>query len=250
MLLASEAPTALIIRRGPSTHYCTIGWDRRTDEFTLGQWFKGRIDRHCCNLSPDGKHFIYLARKGGPNSETGGAWTALSKAPYLKAIGLWALGKSTYGCFGGHFIDNNRYWIQGYEKELRSPDNLVRADQHPYSDHAVCHCSELYSGGWKWIDEKDAKRLNALYGFQKRVSIDWILRKSSGDFTDYELVDTFTGKIQRFPDWEWADMDGERLVWCEKGKLWAAGVDETGLINSKVLYDFNPMVFEPRVAPY
>ena len=61
VLLAREAPYAVVIRRGPAKQVCTVGWDRSTDAFTLGQWFKGRIYERRSDLSPDGKHLIYFA---------------------------------------------------------------------------------------------------------------------------------------------------------------------------------------------
>ena len=42
VLLAEEAPLGVVIRRGPSKQVCTIGWDRRRDEFQLGQWLRAR----------------------------------------------------------------------------------------------------------------------------------------------------------------------------------------------------------------
>lgn len=36
VLFAYEAPTAVVFRRGPSDVYCTVGWDRRDDSFTVG----------------------------------------------------------------------------------------------------------------------------------------------------------------------------------------------------------------------
>ncbi len=37
VLLAREARTAVIIRRGPTRHTAIIGWDRETDSFTVGR---------------------------------------------------------------------------------------------------------------------------------------------------------------------------------------------------------------------
>ena len=61
VILAREAPLAVVIRRGPAKQVCTVLWNRRTDEFTLGQWLKGRIYEDRCDLSPDGRYFIYFA---------------------------------------------------------------------------------------------------------------------------------------------------------------------------------------------
>jgi len=52
------------------------------------------------------------------------------------------------------------------------------------------------------------------------------------------------------PDWEWADVDGERLVWAERGRLFAGEIGASGLANTRQLYDFNPLCFERLVAPY
>lgn len=91
-ILARNARTAVIIRRGPSKAVCTMLWDRGRDEFKLGQWLRGRIYERRCDLSPDGKHFIYFAMNGKWDGPVKGSWTAISRAPYLKALALWPWG--------------------------------------------------------------------------------------------------------------------------------------------------------------
>jgi hypothetical protein len=61
VILAREAPKAVVFRRGPSGCVCTVGWDLESDTFTMGQWFKGRIYEYRSDLSPDGEHMIYFA---------------------------------------------------------------------------------------------------------------------------------------------------------------------------------------------
>ena len=58
-LFASAAPKAVILRRGPKTHFRLIAWDLETDTFTPGQWMKGVV--HLSDLSPDGGKLIYWA---------------------------------------------------------------------------------------------------------------------------------------------------------------------------------------------
>jgi hypothetical protein len=53
-----------VFRRGPVNAVCTVGWNRKTDEFQLGQWLRGRIYERRADLSPDGRHLIYFARGG------------------------------------------------------------------------------------------------------------------------------------------------------------------------------------------
>jgi hypothetical protein len=88
VLLASDAPVGLVIRRSPSKCVATLLWNRMKDEFQLGQWLKGRIYERRSDLSPDGKHFLYFAMNGKWQTEARGSWTAISRAPYLKALAI------------------------------------------------------------------------------------------------------------------------------------------------------------------
>ena len=64
-ILARRGSYAVVFRRGPSNKVALIGWDRRHDIFTLGQWLRGRIYPLRSDLSPTGKHLIYFAAKYG-----------------------------------------------------------------------------------------------------------------------------------------------------------------------------------------
>ena len=59
VLFASRAPVAVVLRRGPRTHWQLLLWNTRTDAFTPGQWMKGLVK--LCDLSPDGTKLIYWA---------------------------------------------------------------------------------------------------------------------------------------------------------------------------------------------
>ncbi|MFN7997407.1 MAG: hypothetical protein U0Q18_27570 [Bryobacteraceae bacterium] len=59
VLLAPKAPNAVAFRRGPANAVCTVGWNRKTDEFHVGQWLRGRIYERRADLSPYGRHLIY-----------------------------------------------------------------------------------------------------------------------------------------------------------------------------------------------
>jgi hypothetical protein len=45
-------------------------------------------------------------------------------------------------------------------------------------------------------------------------------------------------------------LDGGRLVWASKGCLWAGLLDRSGVVDTKLLGDFNDMVFHRTRAPY
>ena len=69
VLLARDSPRAVVIRRGPSKEVASILWDRSSDEFSLGQWLKGRIYEMRSDISPDGEYWIYFAMNGYWSSE-------------------------------------------------------------------------------------------------------------------------------------------------------------------------------------
>ena len=66
----------------------------------------------------------------------------------------------------------------------------------------------------------------------------------------YKLIDAEAGTVQIFQDWEWADVDGQRLLWAEGGKIFAAEIEAHGLGSAQMLHDFNDMTFQEIEAPY
>ena len=66
VIFARDAGYAIILRRGPSKSVCSIGWNLNDNTLEVGQWLHGTIDFDSCDLSPDGKHFIYSASRGQP----------------------------------------------------------------------------------------------------------------------------------------------------------------------------------------
>ena len=65
VILAQNAPTGVILRRGPSAWVQLILWHTDTDRLEYGQWFRGRVYERRCHLSPDGMLLIYFANKIG-----------------------------------------------------------------------------------------------------------------------------------------------------------------------------------------
>lgn len=66
VIFASEAPKAVILRRGPKNHYHLIDWDLRTDTFVHGQWMRGFV--RLWDLSPRGRRLIYWAHQYHPSA--------------------------------------------------------------------------------------------------------------------------------------------------------------------------------------
>ena len=110
VLLARNAPVAIVLRRGPTKWVQLVKWQTDCDRFETGQWFKGRVYDRRSDLSPDGSLFIYFANK--INARTVGdsaytyAWTAISHPPYFTALALWPKGDCWHG--GGLFLGRSR----------------------------------------------------------------------------------------------------------------------------------------------
>jgi hypothetical protein len=100
---ATDAEVAIVIRRGPSSWYHLLKWDMEHDKLEPGAWFRGRIYPEKCDVSPDGALLLYLAHQGRKvGTSYTDAWTAVSRLPWLTALGLWPWG-TTYGG-GGRFL--------------------------------------------------------------------------------------------------------------------------------------------------
>lgn len=266
ILLASNAPYAVAIRRGPAKRVCTVGWNREKDTFAVGQWLKGRIYERRSDLSPDGKYLIYFALNGRWQSEAAGAWTAISFAPYLKAIGLWANGSAWNG--GGLFVSKTEYWLNKFtfgHGALRVPAKLTEVP-FPFHESYGGECPGVYyvrlqRQGWRFVHYEKKANPGAYTLFEKSIGKGWLLEKTAhesqkrglghGSYFDTHRLKRENGsEVIDKPGWEWADLDGRRIVWVEKGILYAADLSHEGLGSGKILYDFNKLTYEEIKAPY
>ena len=106
LLFASEAPKAVVLRRGPSKAWSCILWDLDSDTFTEGSWFYGQLRPDQADLSPTGEYLIYQA---ADYRETKGLghFTAICKPPNLQPRQLWL--NETPWIGGGRFLDARRF---------------------------------------------------------------------------------------------------------------------------------------------
>ena len=237
VLLAREAPLGVVLRRGPSKLVRLVIWNRDTDKFKPGSWFKGRIYGERSDVSPDGRHLIYFALAGVAWAvpATGGTWTAISRLPSLKASALWGQGDTWSG--GGFFLSNNSFWLESDDKTFLIRDNsgLRRETYGPKLQYR----SREERDGWV-----GARTPGAI--LEKGIRNGWILRRL-GWKGSYELEQPGECKIN-FPGWEWADWDRNRLVWVEDGCICTAGIGANKLGSIRTLYDFNGMA-PPKTRP-
>lgn len=242
VLLRPGSPRAVVIRRGPSRVHCTIGWDLATDRFTVGQWCRHKLYPRRCDISPDGAWLVYFALNGRWSSEeTRGAWTALSRAPYLKAVRMWPQGDTWGG--GGAFFQTRAQLPSGHADAWPSLETVGRAGRLALGSLGA-YPIRLARDGWS----KRAGR-----GWFKPANKTWSLRKVvRGEPHELHEIHRTDGSVVELPDWEWADIDAarKRVVWAEAGAIRAAPIKSDGPGKPRVLFDARPMTFEALAAPY
>jgi hypothetical protein len=267
VLLARTGNQALVIRRGPAKEVCAIGWDRARDTFEEGQWLRGRIYERRCDLSSDGKYFLYFAMNGHWGSATRGSWTAISRTPWLRALVLLGKGDCWHG--GGLFTGTNTYWLNdGYgHKVMQESRHLIRDLQFRPAAHYGGECPGVYYNrltrdGWHLVEHIVAHGMKAVTVFEKSIDKGWVLRKLAHEevgapvgngcyWDEHELEHAERNQRIACPDWQWAEWSRGELLYASKGCLYRVPrPTEQGLGEAKLIRDFNDMKFVARRAPY
>lgn len=216
VLLASASPTAVVVRRGPSNVVCTLGWNRDGDTFAVGQWMRGRLYERSADISRDGAHWGYYTLAAG-------GIVVCARTPWLKAV-----------------------------------DEAERARVRP--GLVLHYYTRLVRDGWIRVTEF-GHRLDACTVFERALPGGWTLRKFAHEqigapagkgctWDEHELEHTSAGLLLDRPDWEWADIDREWIVWASGGAIYRAAMGAGGPEQARRLTDLNAMQFERIVAPY
>ncbi|MEM9229599.1 MAG: hypothetical protein AAGB10_08340 [Pseudomonadota bacterium] len=122
LYFARSASLAVILRQGPSRAYRMILWNHADDSFIDGQWLKSNIYIERCDISPDGRWFLYFALDGRQRSSALWSFTAISRPPWFTALALYPQGDTWGG--GGRFVDAKRYTV---DTAVDPGDTLGRA---------------------------------------------------------------------------------------------------------------------------
>jgi hypothetical protein len=274
-LLARNAPVGVIFRRGPSKQVLLIKWNLEKDTFEIGQWFKGRIYEHRCDLSPDGNLLLYFAAN---QKKPYVSWTAISRPPYLTALALWPKGDCWGG--GGQFqtgeklLLNHFAWQMELAQDFSVPKWLSVAPLGSYSgggeDEPVWPY-RLQLDGWRLIAFPEKSKNN--HGATVRVEFDppitWIkpnpvwpdryslelriagLGERNGPWTLMEHAFLAEGEeVQNIGRSDWADWasNGD-LLFAQSGSLYhlRARRGKLGAIEeSEEIADFTGLKFENK----
>lgn len=266
VLVPRNAETAVVIRRGPSKETCILSWNTNTGDVSVSQWLKGRIYERRSDISPDGKYWIYFAMNGRWDSPVKGSWTAVARAPWLKAIALFAKGDCWHG--GGLFIERKTFWLNdgyGHEAQLSTNEVARKEDINGLQNYGgeclTPYYNRLQRDGWKLVSRDQKNRHDSLTIFEKSLVKGWTLRKlcheqigapkGKGCYWDEHTLTASSGEQHLFPDWEWAEIVNDRIVFAEHGCLFRRFVRSAKAISEPILiHDFSDHKFERIKAPY
>jgi len=195
---ARDVDAAVVFRRGPSDWFHLLKWDMANDTFQAGAWFKGSMYPEKCDLSPDGELLLYFVLQGSKaQTSYSHAWTAVSRAPWMHALGLWPQG-TTYGG-GGRFLSNRHVVIRS--------NSAIAHEDHPCKGLQVetgtieLHTSSREVEGATWAGRDRAGQL--IYAKDGRI----FRRHRPG--VDTELIDLsgMTPDPKPAPSWASTDLE-------------------------------------------
>lgn len=253
VMTATACNLAVVLSRGPSGQVASLLWNRASGDVTLGQWLKGRIFEHRSDISPDGRHMIYFAGKGGRY------WTAISRAPWLTALSF--LPQSHAWCGGGAFTPQGRVFLNGAGAPSGLPDRLRPADPSAYP-HGTdgFHMGALYPAmmearGWTAVagaSHGTVMEKPAAKGWRLRLSFEIGAANRAMISNRYALIGPSAegDPVVEGAGWEWAEPWAGGLQIARDGALLFLPLGEDGPGEARPIHGFTDMRFAPRAAPY
>lgn len=272
--IARDAPIAAVLRRGPGVDTALLKWDLDSDEVTLGQWVQTRVYERRCDISPDGKYFLYFSAR---HHQPLNSWTAISILPWFRACVLWqkddAWGGGALFAEDGQ-IELNHRPTDAFEFEIHK-GNLPRPWRSyrplgPYSgggeDEPITRIRQIRDG---WVQTERVGK--TVYGgdprYQWRTEGANVIEKTGPGGAVLRLIDDEHGELngrsyltecqvlqtpeaapRSFGRVDWADWHGDDLLFARNGALWRLRDLEAG--EPRQVVDLTPLQFQRIVAPY
>lgn len=273
VIIARNAPVAVIFRRGPSRLVRMLRWNLRNDRIEGGQWIEARIHVDRCDISPDGE---LVAAFVASNRRKPWTWTSISRPPYFTALAVWPKGDSWGG--GGLFGSDTHLFLwhdtgvkDGIEQSRLLDDfTLPKGFRvQPFFGHSpVPDCdiaqSRMVLSGWKFVQRyvwhygqsgfAEPEIMARPLDRSKQPRFELRRWRLSFDTFRAEVNDLKTGARRDLGRVDWADADhtGD-VLWSAGGCLYRlTGPARRGLdidAKPKLVADLNDMAFDAIQAP-
>ena len=272
-ILARNAATGVIFRRGPSRFVRMLRWNLRNDRIEGGQWIEARVHVDRSDISPDGE---LVAAFVASYRRKPGTWTAISRPPFFTALAVWPKG-DTWG--GGGLFGSDTHFFLWHDTEVKyGIDQFKLMDDftlpkrfrvQPFLDHRRCRRATSSNRAWCCPAGASCSATCGTTGYPRSPNPrSWrarstirssrasscgagaprstILRAEVHDLTAGTQRDL--GRV----DWVDADRNGD-VLWSAGGRLFRlAGPTRQGMAidaEPKLVADLNDMTFEAIEAP-
>ena len=272
-ILARNAATAVIFRRGPSRFVRMLKWDLRTDRIEGGQWIEARIHVERSDISPDGElvaSFVASYRKAP------GTWTAISRPPYFTALAVWPKGDSWGG--GGLFGSDTHLFLWHDTEVKDGVDQFKLMDdftlpkrfrvQPFFGNSPVPGCdveqSRMVLSGWRFMQRHvwrqglsefaEPEIMARPLDHPRKPRFELRRWRTSFEIRRAEVHDLKTGAHRDIGPVDWVDADhtGD-VLWSAGGCLYRlSGLARRGMdldAEPERVADLNDMTFEATEAP-
>lgn len=265
VLLARRSPSAVIYRRGSSRQTALIRWDRATDTFETGQWFKGSVCPDRSALAPDGAHLLTFMGTFRPPFLT---WTALSRPPHFMGLALWPKGDTWGG--GGTFLTDRTFALDHNALEsalapgFSMPEGFVLPPPGPATQATVAQAATRDPRAWRGREGPDRTYATRSFlrdapcglGLTRSWHMDDPARRWDGELRSVLRVRSGSRPLDAV---RWIGFDAnDDLLFAIAGRLYrcpaaavegVAGTDDL-VARSRLLADLTDLDFRALAAPY